>query len=81
MPKIDFSPQQWWDITCTYEGKSSWAMSVGKTAEEAKATFLQCLMYPELAAISEITPIGVCTVVEALGTKVSRRRSRRKQAS
>jgi hypothetical protein len=80
MPKIDFSPQQWWDITCTYAGKPGWAMSVGKTAEEAKANFLHCLMYPELVVISEITPVGVGTVGDALGTKVSKRRSRRKDS-
>ena len=68
-------PQRWWEIVCTFDGVPGFhAMSVGETQQEAEANFKDSIDSPELAVITAIRPIGLCTAAQALGTKAARRK-------
>jgi len=64
----EHSLRMWWDITCVYEGKHTWAIAFGETMEEAEANFKNSLPSPELAVIVAVRPIPECTGVEAMST-------------
>lgn len=59
-------PQMWWDISCIYKGKITWAIAFGDSLEEAAANFKHSLSRPEHATILRVKPIPECTGIEAM---------------
>jgi len=64
---VSDKPEMWWRVVCTYDGKPGCVCAaVGSTADQAKTNFLDSLAYPDLALIEEISPIGICDVIDVL---------------
>jgi hypothetical protein len=68
MVDIQDTPQTWWEIDCTYDGKRSWALASGENQLQAEANFRAPLADPELTVVTRIKLLGESTAVEAVAS-------------